>query len=341
LYTEKDVKQLLQQFEPVPYLKEQKVAEGVSFNFTDAGHILGSAAVHLDLKENNRNVKLSFTGDVGRFHDLILREPQPFPQADVILCESTYGNRLHDTTDDAATLLLGAVRHTCLEKKGRLLIPAFSLGRTQEIVYTLDRLRSSGLLPRIPVYVDSPLSVNATAIMRKHPENFNSEILTYMQSDDDPFGFNGLEYVQDKSRSIALNDQLQPCIIISASGMLEAGRIKHHVAHSIEDKRNTILFVGYCAPGTLGGKLMDGAKEVRIFGRPFAVRAEVMKISSYSGHADYNELISFLSCQNPDKVKQIYLVHGELTAQQSFAERLKKEGYAHVNIPAWGEKAEI
>lgn len=341
LYDEDDVRQLLKQFIQVPYLKSQQVAKGVTFQFTDAGHILGSAAVHLVLQEEGRTVKLSFTGDVGRFHDLILREPQPFPQADIILCESTYGDRLHETTDDAATLLLKAVRHTCIEKKGRLLIPAFSLGRTQEIVYTLDRMRTAGLLPRIPVYVDSPLSTNATDVMRKHPENFNSEILHYMEQDPDPFGFNGLEYIQDKEHSIALNDEKEPCIIISASGMLEAGRIKHHVAHSINDARNTILLVGYCASGTLGGKLSAGAKEVRIFGRPYVVNAEVLKIGSYSAHADYNELISFLECQDPLKVKKVCLVHGELEVQKRFRERLIDKGYKHVEIPAWGDKMEI
>jgi metallo-beta-lactamase family protein len=341
LYDEDDVRELMRLMVKIPYNTDWTVSRGVDFRFTDAGHILGSAAVSLTLTEDERTVKLAFTGDVGRFHDLILREPQPFPQADVILCESTYGNRLHDSTEDSAIQLLDVVRHTCVEKKGRLLIPSFSLGRTQEIVYTLDRMKNAGLLPPIPVYVDSPLSVNATDIMRKHPENFNEEILKYMETDADPFGFNGLEYIQEKEASQALSNEERPCIIISASGMLEAGRIKHHVKHGIGDASNTILIVGYCSPGTLGAALLGGAKEVHIFGEPHKVKAEVVKIGSYSAHADRTELLSFLKCQDPKQVKHLYLVHGETEAQTEFAEHLHKEGFAHVYAPEFGEKIEL
>ncbi|MFN8714388.1 MAG: MBL fold metallo-hydrolase RNA specificity domain-containing protein [Bacteroidota bacterium] len=341
LYSENDVRELLRLLVKVPYDTDWIVSKGVSFRFTDAGHILGSAAVSLTLTENERTVKLAFTGDVGRFHDLILREPQPFPQADIILCESTYGNRLHDTTEDSAAQLLEVVRHTCVEKKGRLLIPSFSLGRTQEIVYTLDRMKSAGLLPPIPVFVDSPLSTNATEIMRKHPENFNEDILKYMETDPDPFGFNGLEYIQEKEASQALNYEERPCIIISASGMLEAGRIKHHVKHGISDERNTILIVGYCSPGTLGSALVGGAKEVRIFGEPHEVKAEVVRIGSYSAHADRNELLDFLKCQDPGKVKHVYLVHGETEAQNEFSKYLIETGFRSVSAPEFGDKVEL
>ncbi len=337
IYTEEDVREAMRLFEPVDYNEIHVIEKGISFRFTDAGHILGSAAVHLELTENGQTIRLTFSGDVGRYHDLILRAPQEFPQADYIICESTYGNRLHEKTDDAALKLRDVIQRTCVEQGGKVFIPAFSLGRTQEIVYTLDRMRSKGLLPRIPVFVDSPLSTNATEIMRKHTECFNEDLLEYLETDDDPFGFNGLEYIQDKEDSMALNRFNGPCIIISASGMLEAGRIKHHVKNGISDERNTILMVGYCGPNTLGGDLMRGKKEVRIFGELHEVKAAVEIISSYSAHADYEELFTFLSCQNASEVKKVFLVHGEYETQQVFRDRLLEKSFATVEIPDQGE----
>ncbi len=341
LYDQDDVEAAMQLFESVPYNENHEIEKGIVFCFTDVGHIIGSAAINLVLTENNRTVHLSFTGDIGRYHDLILKEPQVFPQADYILCESTYGDRLHDTTEDAALKLLEAVQHTCIEKKGKLLIPAFSLGRTQEIVYTLDRMRTNGLLPKIKVYVDSPLSTNATEIMRHHPESFNSEILQYMKIDKDPFGFSGLTYIRDVEESKALNDSKEPCIIISASGMLDAGRIKHHVKNNIGDERNTIMMVGFCAAHTLGAALMNGDKKVRIFGDDYEVKAEVISLHSYSAHADYKEMLRFLSCQDKKKVKKLFLVHGELPVQEHWKKTLMQEGFATVAIPVFEEKIEL
>ncbi|HEU4716982.1 MAG TPA: MBL fold metallo-hydrolase [Bacteroidia bacterium] len=338
-YTPEDVKETMTRFQTVGYEQLTEIVPGLKFRFTDAGHILGSAAVSLELKQDDSIIHVTFTGDIGRFHDLILKEPQPFPQADYILCESTYGDRLHEATEDAALLLMNAVRHTCIEKKGKLLIPAFSLGRTQEIVYTLDRMQSNGLLPRIPVYVDSPLSVDATEIMRHHPECFNAEIKTFMEKDPDPFGFRGLKYIQDVNESKALNFSDEPCIIISASGMLDAGRIKHHVRNNIGKKSTTILMAGYCAPNTLGADLLNGDKKVRIFGEMHEVKAEVIALHSYSAHADYKEILRFLGCQDSKKVKTLFLVHGEPEVQQHFRTTLEKEGFANVQIPALGDYA--
>lgn len=338
LYTVNDAEKCLKHFKSIPYQTEFYINDEVAFKFTDAGHILGSAAVNLTLIEETKKIHLTFSGDVGRYTDLLMKDPETFPQADYIICESTYGNKLHDKIDDAEQKLLNCVKYTCIEKKGKLIIPAFSLGRTQEIVFALDKMKNAGLLPPIKVFVDSPLSVSATSIMRKFAKNLNSDIVEYLKSDSDPFGFEGLKYITEKEDSKKLNDSHEPCIIISASGMMDAGRVKHHLKHTLPDKRNTLLIVGYCSNNSLGGKLMAGKKEVRIFGEDITVKADVEIISSYSAHGDYSELIRFLSCQDKTKVRSIFLVHGEDQPKADFREKLLKEGYPNVIIP---KKAEI
>lgn len=333
LYESKDVAVVIEMMIPVAVNKEFKIDDEVTIHFTDSGHILGSVAVHLAIKTAKKTMNLTFTGDIGRYNDLILKAPQPFRQADYIICESTYGNRLHEHSDNARQKLLDIVIKTCLEKKGKLIIPAFSLGRTQEIVYTLDRYKTEGRLPPINVYVDSPLAVNATNIMRKHSEYYNPGILDYMKSDPDPFSFKNLFYITDVNQSKRLNENKEPCIIISASGMIEAGRIKHHIKNNISDKRNTILIVGYCAPNSIGGKLMAKESNVRIFGEEYEVKADVEIISSFSAHADYKEMMEYLSCQDKTKIKKLFLVHGDYEVQQDFKTMLQKAGYGTIEIP--------
>jgi metallo-beta-lactamase family protein len=341
LYTEEDVERTMKLFVPVEYNTIFEITEGIRFQFSDAGHIIGSAAVHLELTEHGQTKYLSFTGDIGRYHDLILKEPQTFPQADYIICESTYGDRQHEELGDAAKKLLEIVKHTCLDKKGKLIIPAFSLGRTQEIVYTLDRMRTNGLFPHIPVYVDSPLSTSATDIMRRYADYFNADIIQYMKTDPNPFAFKELKFIRDVEESKALNSSHEPCIIISASGMADAGRIKHHLRNNLENKKNTVLMVGYCSPHSLGRQLMDGAKEVKIFGEMVPVIAEVISLQAYSAHADYKEMLRFLECQDKQKVKRIFLVHGELPVQQNWRNTLMKAGFQDVVIPEFREIIEI
>jgi metallo-beta-lactamase family protein len=341
LYSIEDVEQCLKMFHAVKMNELYTWNEMISFYFTDAGHILGSACISIELKLNNTIKRIFFSGDVGRYNDRILKAPADFPQADVILLESTYGNRLHDITEDAEQKLLNAVINTCIHKGGKLLIPAFSLGRTQEIVYALDRMRTEGKLPNVKVYVDSPLSTSATKIMRKHTQFFNEDILEYMDQDPDPFSFPNLKYTASVQDSKAINEEDGPAIIIAASGMMEAGRIKHHLTKYIEDEKNSILIVGYCEPNTIGGKLLAGNKSVRIYGRDFNVNASIEIISSYSAHADYAELIQFLNCQDPAKVKSLFLVHGTLEAQEYFADKLRDKGFPHVSIPSKGEKVNI
>lgn len=338
LYTLEDVEMAMKMFHAVKIKEHYQWNENISFYFTDAGHILGSACISIDVKVKDATRRIFFSGDVGRYNDRILKAPDDFPQADVILLESTYGNRLHDITEDAEQKLLDAVIKTCVNQQGKLIIPAFSLGRTQEIVYALDRMRTEGKLPKVRVYVDSPLSTSATKIMRRHTEYFNDDILDYMRNDPDPFAFPTLRYTPTIQESKSINEDDGPAIIIAASGMMDAGRIKHHLAKYIEDPNNTLLIVGYCEPSTIGGKLLDGAKEIKIYGKDFQVNASVEVITSYSAHADYEELIKFINCQDPSKVKSLYLVHGTLEAQEYFADKLRERGFENVSIPAKGDK---
>lgn len=333
LYTAGDVQAVLPKLKALPYNVWTDIAPNVRLYFTDAGHIIGSACVHLELRENSSRTRTTFSGDVGRYGDPILKSPGAFPQADYIILESTYGDRLHPHTISPADELLQIINETCVTQKGKLIIPAFSVGRTQELLYALNQLSTENRLPPIAYYVDSPLSVETTTMLKRFPELYNSRVQDLLKKDDDPFAFPGLTMIEDVEASKALNFKKEPCVIISASGMAEAGRVKHHIANNIESADNTILIVGYCEPTSLGGRLRAGAKEVSIFGRPFSVKARVGAIESLSAHGDYEGLSQWLSCQDPRQVKKVFLVHGEYEVQQQFANRLLKKGFDDVLIP--------
>ncbi|RDB05210.1 MBL fold metallo-hydrolase RNA specificity domain-containing protein [Runella aurantiaca] len=338
LYDENDVRQTLELFVTVGYHEDFWLnRDEVKVRFTDTGHILGSAAVHLTIKDQGVEKQVTFSGDVGRPNDKILCSPEPFPQAQVIICESTYGNRVHEPEPDMKAHLLRIVRDTCVTRRGKLIIPAFAVDRTQELIYALDQLENEGLLPRLKVFIDSPLAIKATSIMRKHDEYFNPDIVEYIEKDGDAFNFPNLHYISDVEQSKAINNLKEPCVIISASGMAEAGRIKHHIKNNILDPDSTILLVGYCSPDSLGAALKRGQPEVKIFGETYQVRARVEVMDSFSAHADYTELIQFLKCQDPTQVKAVFLVHGEYENQVVFKERLEAEGFRNVEIPAQGE----
>lgn len=341
LYEEEDVMKALVNFIAVDYQQETRLMDGVSLTFIDAGHIIGSASVHLRITEDGETTHLSFSGDVGQYGDLLLRSPQPFPQADYILLESTYGDRLHKDAQPTEQAFLDIIVKTCVVKKGKLIIPAFSVGRTQELLYILNNLDLEGKLPNVKVYVDSPLSAKATKIIEAHAEGYNDEVLDILKIDDRPFDFKGLHYVTDAEESKALNSIPEPCIIISASGMAEAGRVKHHIKNNIGNARNTILMVGYCEPRSLGGQLKAGAAQVSIYGEQFQVVAEVASIQSMSAHGDYADLLKFLSCQDPNQIKKIFLVHGDYDVQQVFKEKLMASGYQHIEIPDRHETFEL
>ena len=333
LYDLDDAQNVFPLMQTALYNQWATVCSEAEVMFTDAGHIIGSAAVHLRLKENNKIIHLTFSGDVGRYGDVILCSPHTFPQADYIVIESTYGDKIHDLFSDTQNIFHDWIIKTCVDKKGKLIIPSFSVGRTQELLYFLNEMFNTNRLPKVPVFVDSPLSMEATQVVKSHPENFNSTIKKLLETDSDPFDFPGLKFIKSVDESKALNDLHQPCIIISASGMADAGRIKHHIANNIDDKRNTILLVGYCEPHSLGGKLMNGAKEVKIYGELFKVVSEIGTMRSMSAHGDYNDLCQFLSCQDPTLVKTLFLVHGEEEVQLEFQKRLEKKNFKDVRVP--------
>ena len=338
LYTTEDAITAADHFEIVDYEKWHKIDEDFEFCFTDVGHIIGSASVHLRIKENNKTTTLTFSGDVGRYRDIILKSPATFPQADYILLESTYGNSLHDEHNSSTEMLLSWITKTCLQKKGKLIIPAFSVGRTQEILYALNQLELENSLPDLDYFVDSPLSTKATAIVKSYPQYFNNRIQKVLLNDDDPFAFKGLKFTKTVDESKMLNYHKGPCVIISASGMAEAGRVKHHISNSIESSRNTILFSGYCEPHSLGGRLKLKPKEINIFGQPHEVNAEIAEMRSMSAHGDYEDLCQFLACQQPQKVKKLFLVHGEYSVQLDFQKRLIRKGFLDVEIPKMHEE---
>ncbi len=333
LYTEGDAQSVFLMLETVPYNERCKIITGVELMYTDAGHILGSAAVHLKIKENGQTKQLTFSGDIGRYNDLLLHSPQVFPQADYIILESTYGDRLHDFSMPTADKLLHAITHTCISKKGKLILPAFSLGRTQQILYLLNRLEQEGRLPKLRYFVDSPLSIKITEVCKQYTDYYNTNVQDCLLKDEDVFQFHGLEYIESVMESKQLNVIKEPCVIISASGMAEAGRVKHHIANNVEDNRNTICLTGYCEPTSLGGRLKNNPASVTIFGKSFMVEAEVMEIASLSAHGDYNDLCQWLSCQDATQVKQLFLVHGDYDAQVEFQGRLKTKGFKNVDTP--------
>ena len=339
LYDHNQAEQCMRCFITVDYNRRFRIDDNIELRFTNSGHMLGSAICTLYIKDEGSVKTIAYTGDVGRAKSHLLQSPQPFPQCDILITESTYGDRLHDEMLVSEEELFQVVHHTCVEKQGKLIIPSFSVGRTQEIVFVLNNLYNEGKIPRIPVYVDSPLSVNATSIFRMYTPTLNEEVQDVMRFDPDPFGFNTLKYISDIRESKALNRDTRPGIIISASGMLEAGRVKHHVANHIDDPSTTILFVGYCAPNTLGAKLQrPGIDIVSIFGFDHRMRAEIAKIEGFSGHGDYSELIQYyLSHQDPTKIRKVFVVHGEASAQDVMKDHLYEAGFRSIDCPEKGE----
>ncbi|MGN6637653.1 MAG: MBL fold metallo-hydrolase RNA specificity domain-containing protein [Mucilaginibacter sp.] len=333
LYTEEDAIAALGHFKIVEYNQEHQLTPDVKVVFTDAGHLLGSAAIHLTIVEEGEQTQITYSGDIGRYGDMLLKNPQKFPQADYIIMESTYGDSLHRDLKPIENALHDIIQHTCMVRHGKVIIPAFSVGRTQEILYALNALELQGRLPDVPYYVDSPLADQATQVLKDHPEEFNRAVGEVMKVDADPFDFKGLRFTSSTAESVALNTDPRPCVIISASGMAEAGRVRHHIRNNIENPKNTILIVGYCEPSSLGGHLLRGERSVQIFNRSYQVECEVRSIKSMSAHGDYEDLLRFLSCQDPDQVKQLFLVHGEYHVQEHFAGKLNDAGFGNVQIP--------
>lgn len=341
IYTMKDAVLSMRRFISVPYGLDFAITPDFSVKFVNTGHMLGSSAIFITFKENRKKKTLCYTGDIGRYSKAILPDPEKFPQADYIITESTYGNREHTTLQDAERDLALVIKDACAQRKGKLIIPSFAIGRTQEIVYALQKLENENKLPDVDIFVDSPLAVSATDIFRLHSDCFVESLQDYIKTDPDPFGFQKLHYIRSVDDSKKLNSYNRPCIIISASGMMEAGRVKHHLANNIENPRTTILSVGYCSPTTLGARIMRGDKEVSIFGTKYKVKATLASIEAFSGHADYKELIKYLSCQNKKKVKNIFIVHGEDDARIEYSQHLTDAGFVNNSIPKFRESVEI
>lgn len=340
LYTIKDAGRIMRNFISFNYNRWFRIHDNVEILFRDSGHILGSASITMRIKEGKKVTMLGFTADIGRTGRPILKDPEPMLPVDFLITESTYGDRLHETAPNADEKFLSIIRETCLQKKGKLIIPAFSVGRTQEIVYMLDQASNKHELPPIKVYVDSPLAVNATNVFQDHPECFDAELHEYMLFDKNPFGFNGLTYVKTVDESKGLNEKGNPCIIISSSGMANAGRVRHHLANNIEDPRNTVLIVGYCSPNTPGGMLRNGAESIKFFGELKQIRASVQIMDSFSGHGDQYEMYNYLKNQTPT-VEKLFLVHGDEKVMPAWKTFLHEKGFNNVTIPSLGQEIDI
>ena len=340
LYTQADTTAVLGQFQSVgSYNQPTKITDGVTATWLDAGHMLGSAMIVIDIEEGGRKVRLAFSGDLGRGHNDILRDPDHPRDADYLLTESTYGNRVHEPLDDVNDRVC-AIVNRAVERNGKIIIPAFSVGRTQQLLDTLYQLTQTRCIPPLPVYVDSPLSLQATEVFKRHPESFNKKFHDIMMNGSNPFSMSNIHFVGSVEESKSLNDLTKPCIIISASGMAEAGRVRHHIKNNIEDDRNTILIVGWCAPHTLGSHLASGHKEVTIFGDSYKVRATVETIDAFSGHADKNELRAWAE-QVTGSLRGIFVIHGEEAQALAFAETLRQiHPKANVRVPQFAESAE-
>ena len=344
LYTTENAMAALSQFVSLNLRRTVTVTDGVELTFYNAGHILGSAFVVLDIREGRRGKRwrLVFSGDVGRKEAPILKTPETLESADIVIVESTYGDRMHGPYVDARRELRDVVQET-VRRRGKVVIPAFAVGRTQEIVYALNDLEADGDIPEVPVFVDSPLAVNATEVFRMHPEEWDEEVQAFLSEErrENPFDSRQIEYIRDVRRSKQLNYMTQSAVIISASGMAENGRVLHHLKHNIEDADNTILFVGFQAQNTLGRRLVDGDHIVRILSEEHPVRAHIATIDGYSAHADQAELLEWMRSFDRDRLEQVFVVHGEEASSFTFAEKLRGEGIPQPSVPEHGQSFEL
>jgi len=341
IYTIEDVEACLDMFVGVEYDRPFSVGPGIRAIFRDAGHILGSAGIQLEIEENGKHLRFGFSGDIGRPDMPLTNDPNQMGDMDGIIMETTYGNRIHDAYGDTEEKLAQLVNDVA-RTGGRILIPAFAVGRTQLLIYILHKLYNENRIPEIPIFVDSPMSNQVTEVYKNYLDELDRETQrVFIQNAEDPFRFHRLRYVETVGESKELMKLTYPHIIISASGMAEGGRILHHMENAIGDRKTTLLFVGYAAEHTLARKIMDGDRKVKIFGIPYEVKCDIKVIDAFSAHADRHELLHYLNTNSPEKLKHIFLVHGEIDQMESFRNALRSKGYHNVHIPEEGEMYEI
>ena len=340
LYTTEDVDRAISMFETIDYDQSTEILPGVQLIFCNTGHLIGSACVHLTIQEDGTQKRIAFSGDIGRYRSILLKPPSEFPQADVIIMESTYGDKMHEPVFNNVDPILKWIKSTCVERKGKLVIPAFSVGRTQEILYALNQLLLEKRLPEVPCFVDSPLSLKATSVIKKYTDGFNDRLQSVLEIDDDPFHFEGLNYIESVEDSRKLAEFSEPCVIISASGTADAGRVRFHLQSIIDEPQHSVVLVGYCQETSTGGQLLSGASTVELLGEELPVEAEIGKIASFSAHGDADDLCMWLDCQDKSTIKQIFLVHGEHETQKAFAARLERKEFKEIIIPGYKEEYE-
>ena len=344
LFTMADAEKTLPLFRPVDYHTPHQLNRALSFETYDAGHMLGSSCIVLRETLNGRSTSLIFSGDVGRPGLPIVRDPEALPAADSLIMECTYGDRLHEQEGELTDHLAEVVNRT-VSRGGRVIVPSFAVGRTQQVVLLLHHLANEKRIPSLPIFVDSPLAVNVTTVFRAHPECFNEDTRAFLQSGEDPFGFARLKYVREAADSKKLNSLDGPYVVISPSGMCEVGRVLHHLRHNIGDARNTVLITGYQAENTLGRKLVEGMKEVKIFGEPVEVRAEIASLQALSGHADRDELLAWMSSITPKSItpglKNVFLVHGEPSQAAGMTDAIRKTYGIEAVTPSRGQSFEL
>lgn len=341
LYTAEDVTAAMELFETIDYNLAFEPLQNVVVVFTNTGHLIGSAAIHVTVTESEKTRSVLFSGDVGRYRSVLLPPPAEFSHADYIILESTYGNKYHDISFNTIKTLRQWVERICVDQSGKLIIPAFSVGRTQEVLYALNQLSLEKRLPELSYFIDSPLSLKATETIKQHKQHFNDRLQQVLEIDDDPFEFPGLKYIESVEDSQKLVNYNEPCVIISASGTADAGRVRHHINSVIDDAKNGILFVGYCGPQSTGGQLLEGCTQIDFYGDLLHVKAEVGQVAGLSAHGDCDDLARFLSCQDPEKTSAVFLVHGEQKVQEDFTTKLERKGFINVKIPKQHEMFEL
>jgi len=332
-YQMEDVIEVMKHFSIIDYDRWFSPLPGVEVLYTSSGHLIGAAAIHLKVTENKKETAITYSADVGRARHPLFRPATAFPQAEYIILESTYGDRHHPMQLSNVDILLKWITNTCIRKEGKLIIPAFSVGRTQELLFLLHQLEKENRLPPLHYFVDSPLGIRATEIFKVHGGEYNTQLTERLQTGEDPFTFTGLKYVETADDSQRVRDHAEPCVVIAASGTADAGRVRNHIAAVIGDPRHTIRFSGYCGPESLGGRLLKKPKVIQIKDIDHEVHATISLLNGLSAHGDMDDLCHFVACQDPALVRAVYLVHGEVRAQERLAARLTAKGFYPVHTP--------